>query len=268
MSEKNFPEPVEALVLILSTFAIIIVLALLASSFISLDPDSAQSFSNARYFYVFGGLVFLVTPLVYSAGRRYNINTLFRLKEAPARVLLLSILIGLALTVLGDEMDRLVNLIFPIPQWIYDMMGPIRTESTGDLLLVILGGVVLAAAGEEMLFRGFLQVTLENKGDVTRAVLLSSITWTIIHGNPYWAIQIFLIGIIIGYLAWRSNSILPAIMVHGIYNLAGILLINFPDLAPGGWYEWGEHVSPVVLVVAAAVLVWSIRQVAFMYQSE
>ena len=117
------------------------------------------------------------------------------------------------------------------------------------------------------MFRGFLQVSLERRGDITRAVILSSISWTIIHINPYWAIQIFITGIILGFLAWRTNSVFPSIIVHATNNFVSLVAINIDLEGSLDWYQLGEHVSPIIIIIAAGVLIIAIRHISNLYQS-
>ena len=216
---KQFPEPVEALLLILAVFAISIVSIFVLSMINQESIDQPDILiQNSRYFYIFGGSLFLIIPLLYAKVQNYPFRQLFRFNPVPRQVILISILIGISLTVLGDELDRLIGLIITVPEWVYEMMYPLKAESTWDWVLILTGGVIIASVAEEVLFRGFLQVALERKGDVTRAALLSSLTWTLVHQNPYWAVGIFILGIFIGFIAWRTNSIIPPIIVHAINN--------------------------------------------------
>ena len=267
MSRKEFPEPVEALILILTIFAAIIVLLFIYTLAFGagLTPQAIQK--ETRYLYIFGGSLFIIIPLLYSYILKYNIRQLFRFNSVPGRVIVLSLFVGIGLSVVGDELDRLINMVIPIPDWMLEQMRPLRAENNTDWFLIMLGAVLVASIAEEGLFRGFFQVTLERKGDATRAVLLSSITWTLIHMNPYWAIQIFVTGVVIGYLAWRTDSLLPAIIVHAFNNLLAVLALNiFEEGGSLGWYEWGEHVSPPVFIAALVLLVWALRQIGLIYR--
>ena len=69
-----------------------------------------------------------------------------------------------------------------------------QPESTLGLLFLFLAVVVMAPIGEEVVFRGFLQSFREQWKDVTRAVLITSLFFAMIHFNPYWTIQIYLLG--------------------------------------------------------------------------
>jgi membrane protease YdiL (CAAX protease family) len=198
--------------------------------------------------------------------RDYNAAELFRLNIPPSEVLLLSIPLGLSLGVITDEIDRIVQIFLPTPEIFLKYLESLRADTPLDWIFLFLGVVIIAAISEEILFRGFLQVSLEKKGDITRAVILSSVTWTIIHVNPYWAIQIFITGVIIGFLAWRTNSVFPSMIVHAVNNFISLLFINHIFEESMDWYYLNDHISPVVLVISMAILILSIRRISAYYK--
>jgi uncharacterized protein len=262
MDEKKYPEPVEALLVVVCILAFILLAAFMVALWMLL-PGFEGSL-NTKLLTVLGDIPFLLIPLIYVKIRKYDAGSLFRFRPVPAGVIVLSILIGVSLGVLGDELDRLIQIILPVPQWFIDQLQFMRAETVSDWTLLVTGVVILAAFAEELLFRGFVQVSLEKKGDPTRAVLLTSLTWTMIHLNPFWAVQIFIIGVVIGFLAWRTNSVLPGIIVHGINNLLSLILYNSDNRLE--WYLMGQHVSVILLIPAAFILVWSIQQLTSIYR--
>ena len=261
MNEKKFPEPIEALMIIIGVFAVLILL----SSIIVVWQNPSEVETNiketSKLFYVIGGLAFLIIPVIYVRIRGYDMVEIFRLRPVSSEIFMLSIVLALASVVVSDEADRLIQMLVPLPDWFEQQMETLRAVTTGDWILVIFAAVVLAAVSEEMLFRGFLQISLEKKGDVTKAVILSSLAWTLVHLNIYWAIQIFVLGVIMGFVSWRTNSVIPSMMVHGINNLISLLVLNLELDTKMDWYLMGDHVSPFVLVPAILVLVWSIRKI-------
>ena len=265
MNKKRFPEPVEALVVILITFGVVLVIALIFAIFFFTASSETPLSSDTKIIYVLGGIPLLLVPLFYAKFRNYDTAELFRLRPVSSEIIFLSFLVGLSIGPISDELDRLIQIIIPVPQWFLNQLRFLQAETVSDWILLFLGVVVLAAVSEEFVFRGFLQVALERKGDVTRAVILSSISWTLIHVNPYWAIQIFLMGIIIGFMAWRTGSIIPPMIVHGLNNFLSLLLFNSSEEM--NWYLMGEHVTPWILVISLVVLVWSIRKITEIFRS-
>lgn len=267
-AKKQLPEPLEALALILGTFAILFIAVLLFSSIQGPITDAENFKTGSRYFFIFGGLLFGLVPLLYAYWRRYDMRRLFRLNPVSWQVFFWSIAAALALSVIGDELDRLLNMLITVPDWLLESMRPLKAQSGGDWFLIISGAVIVAAVAEELLFRGFLQVALERKGDVTRAVILTSLTWTLIHQNPYWAVEIFIIGIFIGFLAWRTDSLIPPITVHMVNNLLAVIFLNMDLESSMDWYTWGDHVSPLLLVIAVGLLWWALREITMIYRRQ
>jgi len=266
--QKKFPEPVEALVVILLAFGSIIVFAVVITVISSLFDTSISSDDSNRIFYIIGGLLFFAIPTIYIRFKKYDIISLFRLRPVSSELIQHSLLIGLTIGIVGDELDRLVQLVIPMPEFMQELLNVMIANSMFEWIVLLLGAVFIAAIGEELLFRGFLQVTLENKGDVTRAVILSSLSWTLIHTNPFWAVQIFIMGVIIGFLAWRTDSVFPGIIVHAVNNLFALLFINYKLDTEWEWYLLGDHVNPVILIPAIALLVWSIMRITAIYKVE
>jgi membrane protease YdiL (CAAX protease family) len=266
MDKKEFPEPIESLVLILLTFGFIFGVTVIITLVALLFKSDSVLEGNASILFIIGGLVFLIVPVFYVKLREYNAAELFRLNIPPGEVLLVSIPLGLSLGVITDEIDRIVQIFLPTPDIFLKYLDSLKAQTPLDWILLILGVVVIASISEEILFRGFLQVSLERKGDITRAVILSSVTWTIIHVNPYWAIQIFITGVIIGFLAWRTNSIFPSMIVHATNNFISLLVINYNLDKSMDWYFLGDHISPIVLVLATGVLIISIRRISVYYK--
>ena len=105
----------------------------------------------------------------------------------------------------------------------------------GDIPRVLLG-LTMAPISEEIFFRGFLLRNFQDFMDFWRADLLTAMAFVAIHW-PYWlysqgyhlglitlSARIFIIGILLGYLVHKSNSLWPSILAHILNNfLSGIL---------------------------------------------
>jgi len=240
MNENSkFPRPVEAfLVIIVSFIFIVLVTQVLTVFFISdtktLDKDSI----SFKILITFGEIGLILVPLAYVKMRRLSFKETFRWNKIPSSLMLWSFVIGLSASVLSDELDRLLNYIIPAPEFLSEIASALQINSFADFLVLFTGAVVAAAFVEESIIRGFLQSSLERYQDVTRAVIYASLAWTIIHGMLFWAIQIFLVGIVLGLLAWRSNSILPSMIGHATNNAAALFFYNINQEKIKGIYLW------------------------------
>ena len=136
-----------------------------------------------------------------------------------------------------------------------------------EWILAISGVVFAAGFAEESLFRGFIQVSLEQRGDVTKAVLLSSATWALIHIVPYWAIQIFIIGVFFGFLSWRTKSIFPSVIMHGVNNFIALLYVNLNLRGRVILVLVGRTCFTGYLGICVGLFYYSMRQIIFIYRN-
>lgn len=262
MKKKFFPEPVEALILALIVIAgsIIFTLTLYSLFINSFEKDTLQTYITI--FFTFVESLFVIIPIYYSVKKGYDVKSLFRFRPVPPAIIIYSILIGISLFVLADEIDRLIRFLVPPSESFKEMLEPITLNNGFEWFLMFVGSVMVSAIAEEGLFRGFLQVTLESKGDPSRAVILTSIAWAIIYPNPYLAIPVFVLGIFIGFVAWKTNSIFSSIIIHASYSAVSLVLISDFLKNNMDWYLIGSHVSPVFIIGAAGGLYLGISSIS------
>jgi len=262
--QAQVPTPLQATLVIIASFFFAFIFAeLLLFPFMPDDPADLENSSLVKLMFVVGELGLIILPLFFLKRKGFPIKEIFRWNPVDKNIVLIAIIIGLAMTIVGDELDRLINILFTPPDFLKQLEVSLKINSTLDFILLLIGTVVIASLVEESVFRGFLQVTLEKYQNVTKAVIYSSVFWALIHGILYWAVQIFLIGVILGYLAWRTKSIIPSAICHAINNGMALLFNNTKDVMEGGAfysiYEWKEHVSPLILIPSIIILVKGIQ---------
>jgi membrane protease YdiL (CAAX protease family) len=89
--------------------------------------------------------------------------------------------------------------------------------------LIIIMSSVVAGICEETGFRGYMQVPLEKKYGAAKGIVLTSIAFTVIHLTHTWAYpilpHIFFASVLLGILAYKSNSLIPGIIGHSILDV-------------------------------------------------
>jgi uncharacterized protein len=110
------------------------------------------------------------------------------------------------------------------PGFMGDVMKSAQYD--GALWLLVVAFCVAAPISEEILARGFLyRGWSESRLGVVGAIILSSLAWTSLHLQYDWFFfgEIFSIGILLGYLRYRSNSTWLTIVIHGLNNTAATI---------------------------------------------
>lgn len=109
-------------------------------------------------------------------------------------------------------------------------------DTPGGLLAMLLTLAVLPAVCEEILVRGVIMTACEDKGPV-KAVLLSAVWFTALHGRMEGLPVQFACGLILGYLVMRTGTLFSGILFHAAHNVLLILLsyltrnVSAPDAA-------------------------------------
>lgn len=143
---------------------------------------------------------------------------------------------------------------------------------------IVIGAFALTPAiCEELAFRGFILSGLSRGGRTGIAILLSSITFGIIHMIPQQVFNATLVGLVLGLIAVRSNSLLPGFVFHLCFNSMAVVhaqlsghLAEQPsvELGPFAWFvsvgtdgvRYLTLTLVICSVVAFALIRWLIRQ--------
>ena len=200
-----------------------------------------------------------VPALIFVFVKRFSFRDVFRLYKVNGRILVVSGFIGLGWSIVTDELDRLLQIILPMPERLWHLMkGFLIFHSTREMIILIIAVVFVAGFAEEMLFRGFFQGTFERATDVTKAVLISAFVFAVSHFNPWWVVEILIFGVLLGVLVWRSGSIFPGVVVHGVNNTLALVFVN-TDVSKLNWYSFKGHVSPPWLVLGVVFIVFGFK---------
>lgn len=101
----------------------------------------------------------------------------------------------------------------------------VRDQYGGYLAVAIPLVCLIAPLSEETIFRGFIYGWLRRRLPVLPAVGLSAAVFSAAHLVLVLALPLFAVGVILALLYEYSDSLLPGALVHGLFNLVGILAI-------------------------------------------
>jgi membrane protease YdiL (CAAX protease family) len=86
----------------------------------------------------------------------------------------------------------------------------------------------LAGLGEELLFRGLIQMGLSHLMDVWLAILLTSLIFGLAHAvTPAYCFLAFVISLYLGFLFVHTENLFVPIAIHALYDFFVFLYIRF-----------------------------------------
>ncbi|MBR4848106.1 MAG: CPBP family intramembrane metalloprotease [Bacteroidaceae bacterium] len=103
----------------------------------------------------------------------------------------------------------------------------------GELSRNVLGVItisLLAPLLEEALFRGAIQGYLMRRYNPWTGIVCAALVFGIFHLNPVQSVYAALIGVIFGWIYYRTGSLLSVIVGHVLNNsLAAVIMLLFPE---------------------------------------
>jgi hypothetical protein len=120
----------------------------------------------------------------------------------------------------------LQELMPELPNVVEQQMDMLMKSRWGYLSLGL-----LAPLSEELVMRGaVLRSLLEQLKRPWIAICLSALLFALVHMNPAQMPHAFLIGLLLGWLYWRTGSIVPGVAFHWMNNSIAYVIYNFyPD---------------------------------------
>lgn len=199
-----------------------------------------------------------------------NVRETFRIRWPDWKILAAACILPLALHPLSVELlERLQWFFGELPEGMEKALAPL-TDDKQPLWFVLLAFAVAPAFCEEITFRGFILSGFGRTGRVGLAVGLSSVAFGVMHMVPQQVFNTALIGLVLGTLAVRSNSLLPCVVFHFINNALAVVhgrfgaawrdnlpSVLFTEKDGGLRYRWPMLV--ICAAIAAPLLVWLTR---------
>ena len=136
----------------------------------------------------------------------------------------------------------------------------------GPLWAALLSVSIFAPLFEEWLCRGLVLRGLLKHMNPTGAILVSAAFFAILHMNPWQAIPAFLLGILFGYVYYRTGSLKLTMLMHCVNNTFSLLLSKIPGLEDiesfmdilSPWAYAGIYVACVLMLASAVILITGI----------
>ncbi|AFG36536.1 CPBP family intramembrane glutamic endopeptidase [Spirochaeta africana] len=235
MQEKSYPRVGDAIWLSFLYIVIMLVAAILLgivvgmlSAVIGIREDAATVLENI------GATVATVGALLF-VFRRFTRNSGIKPMEfarrhslSPAAVVGFIALTAGAIIISSDIHNQVIAVV-PQPEWYTSAIG----QLTGQPIVIALVTVaVIPAVIEEVMFRGFFTIGLRRHENCTTTIAASSLLFGLVHLNPWQFFPAAFIGVVLGWLALRTGSILLPIAAHFINNALAVLLTRSEYLLP------------------------------------
>mgnify|MGYP004505054231 FL=1 len=135
-----------------------------------------------------------------------------------------------------------------------------------ELLMQFLALCVMPAVAEELLFRGAFQGLMRPCGSAA-AIFAPALLFGVLHLDLAQGLTAFACGVFLGWLAERSGSILPGMLLHLVNNALAFLTIYLRYYAPAE-VSFGVELFILLFFPAfGAWMIWNARRQGFSFSA-
>ncbi|HLR76216.1 MAG TPA: CPBP family intramembrane glutamic endopeptidase [Balneolaceae bacterium] len=127
-----------------------------------------------------------------------------------------------------------LNSLLPAPEMFdslqlqqMDVLQSYISNKENFVLLILFHISLIPAFCEEILFRGYVLRSFQRSWGYVTAIIISGIIFGMFHLQATHLLPLIVIGMLLGYLAWIAESIIPAIAAHFLNNAGSVFLVRF-----------------------------------------
>ena len=205
--------------------------------------------------------------LLFTSNRK---KTLLLDRWPKWQLLLAAVLLALFVRPLGLSLAEALQQLYPISEKLRFQLHGVEQllETASNSWMPWLLIAVLPAFCEELAFRGFVLSGLRHVGHKWWAIGLSSVAFGLVHPILQQQIAAAAVGLVLGYLAVQTGSLVVCMVFHATYNGLALAISNLSQQSNSNfaqaWQSWifhgEESFQPWVLVLSALgtvlILLW------------
>lgn len=154
----------------------------------------------------------------------------------------------------------------------YDMFVNMMQQVTGGpFWSSFLVTAIFAPVFEEWMCRGVVLRGLLTKMKPGWAIVISALFFALIHMNPWQALNAFIIGLVMGYVYYKTGSLLLTMLIHFVNNGTAVITAQFTDTDNVEyWFETMPMGAYIPLIIAGAAVLaaclWAFHRIPLQQQ--
>jgi sodium transport system permease protein len=207
------------------------------------------------------GLI-LAPALLMATMLTTSLRQSLRIRMPHWTTLPLAVLLGVTLHPMYLWLAEWISYTYPISEQAAASMKPFTDQiSAAPWMTVVFLMALVPAICEELAFRGFIFGGLVRERGRLRAVLVTALMFGISHGVLQQSIAATIMGVLLGWIALRTGSVLPGILIHFTNNALTVSLERISGSQWGGASlfltngEAGAAYQPMWIVVSIGIAV-------------
>ncbi|OJF91371.1 CPBP family intramembrane glutamic endopeptidase [Alkalibacterium sp. 20] len=198
--------------------------------------------------------------------KKISLKSIFGETSVSKKMLLFSSLLTIGKLILYFSFAGLVLRIFITRPEIssFALSFMVDASPTESSTWLIISAVILAPITEEFIFRGLILNKWAEKSSNTRALIISSLLFGVLHFGSF-IIPQFIGGLLYGIVYIKTKKLIYPILMHVINNLIAVSLLLFPTTESNDVFSVPQLIEEMTPVLNISSLVFVIALPIFIF---
>ena len=198
-------------------------------------------------------------PLLLAYYIKSDFKKVFNIKMPKVRHLVGAVVLWIGGYILVSISSQTLLNIFPQNMEVLENLNHALYKD--EFLINLFVVALMPAICEEMLFRGFIFTSFKSKKSANMAIIGSAILFGFMHIDFIRIIPTAILGVILAYAVYKTESIFVAMLIHFINNGLAVLMMHYPKSNIANVAEYVNIYSPnfdigrfAILIILSAIL--------------
>ena len=177
--------------------------------------------------------------------------------------LVIALTVSIATIAAAYVAEPISTFLPEMPEYLEEAL---KSMTNGPLWASLLSVSIFAPLFEEWLCRGLVLRGLMSKMKPTGAICISAVFFAVLHMNPWQAIPAFILGLLFGYVYYKTGSLKLTMLMHCVNNTMATIISRIPAFEDAEtfmdilipWKYAGVYAASIVILICAIVILKAI----------
>ncbi|GAB6169510.1 CPBP family intramembrane metalloprotease [Clostridium carnis] len=175
-------------------------------------------FANTSYILLIASVITISIFIIIYKVRKKRVCEEILLKSTKGYNILLAVILGISVWLINSGILSSVQNAGFLKEYFESMEKILAPLAETNLFVSILVVGIVAPFAEEFLFRGVIYKALSKNISIPYTIIIQGILFGIYHGNLIQGVYATFLGIVFGYVTYKTKSLVPAIIIHMVNN--------------------------------------------------
>lgn len=197
----------------------------------NIDTIINKVLESSNYILLVSSIVTVLIFLLIYKVRKKNFKEELQIVRTTKSNIIIALGLGLSAWLFNVGVLSLVQEAGLFKEHFSIMENLLSPLSEGSLFISILTVGIIAPFTEEFIFRGVIFNTLNKNISILWTIIIQAVFFGLFHGNLIQSTYATLLGLVFGYITYKTESLWPAVVMHMINNtIATISLFVFKNI--------------------------------------